>query len=400
MSLTARILVGSAALPWLLWPLVAALRVRLADALDAVPPAPPPDAPLLSIVLPARNEERAIASCMRSVLSSTYPALELIVVDDHSTDRTAPIAREIAAADPRVRVLSAPPLPDGWFGKQWACAQGAAAARGSLLCFTDADTTHGAELHARAVNALRQRNADLLSVAGTQEMQSFWERVAQPQVFAMLLLRFGGTEGVNCSHRVTDKVANGQFLLFRRAAYDAVGGHAAVRRKVAEDLALAQRTFAMGFRYHLTMALDQLSTRMYASLGELVRGWRKNIYAGALDATPGGALGRALLPFMLLAFPLFMLLPPLALAVAAVWSALAQAGIIASAAAALPLALWSAVSGAALLVWWMGVYAAARTPLRYAAAYPLASAIILYIVVIALASGRNVEWKGRAYRAG
>jgi chlorobactene glucosyltransferase len=390
-----------AALPWLLWPVLAVLRIRLGDSLDEVSASPPSAPPLLSIIVPARNEERTIASCVRSILASSYPALELLVVNDHSTDATVRVALDAAGNDPRVRVLDAPPLADGWFGKQWACAHGAAAARGAVLCFTDADTTHGPELHTRAVNALRARKADLLSVAGAQEMRSFWERVVQPHVIAMLLLRFGGTAGVNRSTRAADKVANGQFLVFRRAAYDAVGGHAAVRAKVAEDLALAQRTFALGYTYRLLMGVDHLSTRMYASLGALVRGWRKNIYAGALDAMPGGTAGRAVLPALLLVMPLFGLAPVAGLllgAAGAAWGgdhALLIATVTPRAAVT-----WGAIASGALVVWWMAVYVGVRVRVGYALLFPLASAVVLYIVLGALARGRRVEWKGRAYRAG
>ncbi len=388
-------------MPWLLWPVIAALRVRMAPSLDAASAAAPTDAPLLSIIVPARDEEHTIGACMRSILSSTYPSLELVVVNDQSADATGCIARALAARDPRVRVVDARPLPTGWFGKQWACHQGASVARGMLLCFTNADTTHGPELHTRAVNAMQQHAADLLSAAGDQEMRTFWERVVQPHVLSMLLLRFGGTQGVNRSNRPADKVANGQFLIFRREVYDAVGGHAAVRNKVAEDLALAQRTFALGYRYVLLMALGHLSTRMYASLDAVVRGWGKNIYAGALDAVPGGAAGRALLPVLLLFFPLFGLAPVIGLlagalaGTAAGWHAQLAPGLTASG-----LATWGALASAALLLWWLAVYAAARVPVRYALAFPLASAVVLFIVVGALRRGRNVEWKGRAYRAG
>src|SRR6185437_14783611 len=119
-------------------------------------------APLVSVIIPARNEARNIERCVRSVLASTYPSLEVIVVDDHSTDATGSIARAMAAHDSRLVVIDAPDLPAGWFGKQWACATGARAARGQLLVFTDADTRHAPDLLSRAVNALRDRDASLL----------------------------------------------------------------------------------------------------------------------------------------------------------------------------------------------------------------------------------------------
>src|ERR1041385_4157780 len=181
------------AAPWLLVLLVvlfryATRRPRLRDY------EPLTTGPLVSVIIPARNEARNIERCLRSVLSTDYPAIEAIVVDDHSTDGTGDMARTIAAADGRVRVIEAPSLPADWFGKQWACSTGARAARGELLLFTDADTRPPPTLIPRAVNGLLRRGADLFSVAGHQEMHSFWERVVQPQIFGILSLRYGGTE--------------------------------------------------------------------------------------------------------------------------------------------------------------------------------------------------------------
>jgi chlorobactene glucosyltransferase len=258
---------------------------------------------------------------VRSVLATTYARVELVVVDDHSSDDTAAVARAAAGGDPRARVVANAPLPAGWFGKQWACATGAAEARGDVLLFADADTVHAPDLVPRAVAALRRRGGGLLSVVGRQEMGTFWERLMQPQVLAILLGRFGGTERVGRSRRVVDKIANGQCLLIDRATYDAVGGHAVVRDVVAEDLALAQRTFAAGFPVHLVLGEQQLATRMYTSLPELMRGWRKNVFAGGREAMPLGTLGRLL-------FPLLLLLPPLLGLLPAVGLLLALAGVV------------------------------------------------------------------------
>ena len=222
-----------AAAPWVVLPPLAMLRVRRSRSLEQEPAVAPPAAPLVSIIVPARNEARNIGRCVRSILASRYPSLELIVVDDHSDDGTAALARDAAGGDDRLQVVANPPLPNGWFGKQWACATGVNASRGDLLLFTDADTEHAPDLLPRAVNALLANDVGLLTVAGHQETHTFWERLLQPQVFWMLLVRYGGTESVSHARRAEDVIANGQFLLARRTAYDAVGGHASVRDKVA-----------------------------------------------------------------------------------------------------------------------------------------------------------------------
>jgi chlorobactene glucosyltransferase len=345
------------------------------------------ESPLVSVVIPARNEARNIALCMQSVLRSHYPEVEVVVVDDRSTDGTGIIAREVSRNDKRARVIEAPPLPDGWLGKQWACSQGAAAARGELLCFTDADTIHGSELLTRSVAMLRNHELDFVTVAGRQRLVGFWERVVQPQIFTMLALRYGGPGAVNRSARVEDKIANGQFMLFTRAAYDEIGGHEAVRGRVAEDLALAQLLFERGKRTMAALGLNLLSTRMYGSLGEIVRGWMKNIYAGGLDSVPFGAAGRALLPLGLLAFPCAMLAPVVVLVLAAF-------GLVSSGAL-----LWATSCTVITLAWWTFSYVvAARVPPGYAFTFPLGAAVVAYIVLRAVSRGMRVEWKGREYQ--
>ena len=375
------------ALPWVATPIVTVLRMRRSRSLDDESSDVGADAPLVSLVIPARNEARSIARCVESLLASSYPALEVIVVDDHSTDDTGAIAHDIASRDARVRVVTPPPLPDDWFGKQWACATGAAVARGSMLGFLDADTWSAPDLVPRVVNAMRARGSDLLTVAGDQEMDSFWERIIQPQVFVTMFSRFGGTEVVNESREVANKIANGQCMFFRRDAYEAMGGHAAVKHKVAEDLALAQRFFLGGKRVTLILGRQQLRTRMYHSLRELVAGWGKNIYAGGLDAEPFGAAGRFLYPVLLLVPGLSGVVPPVLLL-------LALAGVLGHG-----VLVWAAIVTGVNLVWWVVVYAAIGLSPLYALLHPLGAGAMLYIAATATARGRRVTWKGRDYRA-
>jgi len=201
----------------------------------------------------------------------------------------------------------------------------------------------------------------------------------------VLLGRYGGTERVNRSARAVDKIANGQCLMVERAVYDAIGGHAAVRGAVAEDLKLAQTVFAAGYPVHLVLGERQLATRMYTSLADLVRGWRKNVYAGGREAMPGGRAGRAIFPALLLMPPLFGIAPVLALAVALV------------AAAALPIVVAAALAVAVSLAFWATVYRRLGVPARYALLYPLGAVVLVVIMVQAIVRGRRVEWRGREY---
>jgi chlorobactene glucosyltransferase len=375
------------AVPWVLLPVVVLARARRSRSLDEVSTVAPQPAPLLSVVIPARNEAPNIERCMRSVLATTYPAVEVIVVDDHSTDGTGDLARRQATGDSRLRVATAGELPDGWFGKQWACETGALAAHGEILLFTDADTTHAPDLIVRAVNAMRDRDAALLSVVGAQEMGTFWERVVQPQVFGLLIARYGGTEAVSHTTNPVNAIANGQCVFVRRADYDATGGHRSVRHKVAEDLALAQQFVREGRRIVLILGVAQLSTRMYTSLADLVGGWKKNVYAGGRDSMVGGSLGRALYPAVLAATPLFALWPVCVLFAGAL-------GLLSA-----PVMLWAAVCVACAVAFWMAGYAFLRLPAWYALLYPLGLLVLLFIVLTALARGERVGWKGREYRA-
>ena len=374
-------------LPWIVPPIVVIARSLKSRSLDATTADVSPNAPLVSVIIPARNEARNIERCVRSVLSTTYPNVEVIVVDDHSSDGTGEIARQIAANDDRLAVVEAPDLPAGWFGKPWACASGARVASGSLLCFTDADTMHSPDLLSRSVNELRARRADLITVAGAQEMRGFWERIIQPQLFALLSVRYGGTEHVSQAKRPTDAIANGQYILVRRGTYSAMGGHELVRDLVAEDMAMAQEWVRGGRRIALVMGRDQLSTHMYSGYREAVSGWRKNIYASGRHAAMGGRVGRALYPVILPLVPISALVPPIVLLLCA-------AGALSGAWLA-----WSAIVYLVSVGYWALLYAWFKQPVWYALLYPLGSLVLLIITGGALRRGRRVEWKAREYVA-
>lgn len=383
--MNATTIAGIAALPWIITPIITAIRVRNSTSLDDEAAEPPANPPSVSVVIPARNESRNIERCVKSVLSSSYPNLEVIVVDDHSTDGTGDLARVISESDSRLRVIDNVPLPEGWFGKQWACHNGARESRGEIICFADADTIQSSDLVTRSVNAIDRRNADLFSVAGWQELGSFWERVVQPQIFGIMAVRYGGTESVTKSKRVDDKIANGQCLFVKRKAYDELGGHGLVKSHVADDMMMAQRYFASGRNVVLEKGTNQLSTRMYTSLSELVHGWGKNVFAGGRDSVPLGRVGQIAFPFMLLLSPMIAFVPPLVL----------LAGLLFH----LPFAVlvWAAISTFALLVWWASVYVTAGESPLYALLTPIGALVVFYIFLRAIARGQRVAWKGREY---
>ncbi|MDH5590837.1 MAG: glycosyltransferase family 2 protein [Gemmatimonadota bacterium] len=374
-------------LPWVALLLFFVVAVRPPRALSTV--ASPRHTPLVSVIVPARNEAMNIETCLESLAASAYPRMEIVVVDDRSDDDTGARARGVAGrTGVDVRVIDGAPLPPGWLGKPWACRQGAGAARGDVLLFTDADTRHGPDLLGRAVAALEEDAADLVTVLGRQITESFWERVVQPQMFVMLFLRFFDLERAARSGRWRDVVANGQFMLFRRSSYEALGGHEAVRAEVAEDLALAQHTVKRGMRLAPRTDEEQLATRMYRSLGGLVEGWSKNAFVGGRQSLPP-LLRPFLGPVAVLVPVIWWIVPPVALA------------LVASGAVApgweRGVAVWSGGAVSCSLVLWLVANRRFRVPLRYAPLYPLGALVATYVFLRSWTRGRKVEWKGRVY---
>ena len=367
-------------LPFLTLPRLASRRPNLSDA-------NPASDTLLSVIIPARNEADTIAAVVRSILGSNYEPLELIVVDDRSTDGTASIVQELGA-DKRLRLIRGDELPEGWYGKPWACLQGYRHATGELLLFTDSDTRHQPELLEQAVGALRSNRADLVTVSPTQRCVTFWERIIMPQIWFLLALRYSPAR-VNRATRARDVIANGQFILTTRAAYEAAGTHEAVRHEVAEDLALAQTYLRRGLKLHFAFAERLMETRMYRGLASLIEGWSKNIYLGGRRSFPDEPLPRALVPVMLASAMLFWLLPSVTLLMSALLPGLDNLA---------PAALAASILGA---VFWMLICFGMRIPALYGLGYPLGALMALYISLRSTWRGaRTVEWRGRVYGAG
>lgn len=248
--------------------------------------------PEVSIIVPARNEEACLGECLRS-LAAQEGSFEVMVVDDDSSDRT----RAIAESFPRVKVLEADPLPEGWGGKSNACWTAARQAKGAWLLFTDADTVHAPGSLQRALAEAREHGADLLSYSPAQALHGFWQHAVMPLVFAELACEYRPRDV--CDPEKGTAAANGQYLLVRREAYDAVDGHAAIAQVLLEDVELARRVKEAGGRLRFRYGGDQVRTRMYRSFGEMREGWTKNL--AALFPRPGELAARRLAEFALLA---------------------------------------------------------------------------------------------------
>ena len=239
-------------------------------------PDTPVNPPQVSVIIPARNEEASLGGCLESLTSQDDLSFEIIVVNDHSTDRTP----DIAASFPGVRLIDADPLPVGpsvqsWTGKNNAVWTGARAARCPWLLFTDADTVHLPGSLKRALAEAEEYHADMLSYSPEQIAVTFWEMAVLPVVYAELARQYPPSKVSDPNS--PDAAANGQYILIRREAYDAIGGHAAVANEILEDVALARRVKSSGRKLRFRYAADSVGTRMYRNFAQLREGWTKNL---------------------------------------------------------------------------------------------------------------------------
>ncbi len=225
--------------------------------------------PEVSIIIPARNEEANLGACLESLVQQQGVTFEIFVVDDHSTDATAAVAKQF----PNVRLISAAPLPPDWTGKASAIQTAIPLTRGRWFLFTDADTVHSPGSLARSVAEAKQFGVFLLSYSPLQATGSFWEKAVQPVIFAELAREFSYDEVSQTDS--PQAAANGQYILVTREAYEAVGGHARVKGSLLEDVELARAIKQVGklrFRY----GPDAVSARMYRGFGDMIAGWTKN----------------------------------------------------------------------------------------------------------------------------
>lgn len=343
-----------------------------------LPPAPlrsPEDAlPRVSVLVPARDEERAIATCLASLRAQPGLDLEIRVLDDGSSDRTAEIVRGIAAEDPRVTLMTGAALPEGWKGKPHACQQLGAAAKGDWLLFVDADVTLEPGAIAAAVAMAEADGADLLSVYPEQVTVTLPEKIVLPTLGFILVgflpFRFLGYPDPRIA------AANGQFMLFRRAAYAAIGGHAGVKTAIVEDIELARAIKRAGLRLAVADGTRSVRCRMYRNLPEIWNGFSKNLYP-AFGGQPA---------------PFWFSMALLGIFFVAPYFLLGQASVRGLAAAAIALALVMRLLLALRLR--QSPWAVLGHPL--AMLFTLAVGLRSYQ---ASRSGRTIPWKGRTYNS-
>ncbi|MEX1212705.1 MAG: glycosyltransferase family 2 protein [Balneolaceae bacterium] len=254
-------------------------------------PGTPRNNPQISILVPARNEERSLPRLIDSLRKVTYPDIEILILDDGSTDATPQILETFRKENPdQVRILSGKSLPDGWLGKPWACHQLAGHATGSFLLFLDADVTIRPDTVSRLLHEMERSPSDLLTVWPIQELETRWEKILIPMVYHALVTLLP-IEAINrrpwwmplpIYSRIQPYfgAACGQCLFFTREAYDGIGGHRTVRNEVVDDVMLARAILSAGRTIRMATGHESVSCRMYHSKQDIHSGFRKNFLAG------------------------------------------------------------------------------------------------------------------------
>ncbi|MEW6529204.1 MAG: glycosyltransferase family 2 protein [Thermodesulfobacteriota bacterium] len=234
--------------------------------------------PLVSVIIPAKDEEGFIERTMRSVLGSDYPNLELIVVNDRSEDRTGRIVSELAGSDPRVKALHIEELPDGWTGKTHALFRGTELARGDIFLFTDADTILRTDVISLAVNYFAKHNVDMLGLLPGFIQRGFSENVVYWHL-ALGLSFFYPLTDVNDPGKSAG-LASGSFIMISREAYRTVGTWERLKNEITEDVALGKLVKARGLKLTVARGPDLVSTRGFASVPAVFRFWKRTFYGG------------------------------------------------------------------------------------------------------------------------
>lgn len=332
------------------------------------PPQGRDDQARVSILIPARDEERNIAAAVTAALAN--PNAEVVVLDDASTDRTLAMMTEIARREPRLRVLLGEPLPMGWIGKNFACAQLAAAASHPLLLFVDADVRLAPEAAARLSVAIAETGASLVSGVPRQEVGTFSEKLLVPLIH-FLLLGFLPLARMRSSRHPAYGSACGQLIIVTRAAYEQSGGHCAIRGRVHDGLALPKQFRAAGFHTDLVDVTNLATCRMYRRNHDVWRGLLKNTHEGL------GAPALIVPMTLLLGFGQVL---PFAMLAGCHWT-------------------WPAAALLALLPRLIACRRF-RQPLLGALPHPFGVAALLVIQWAGLArwlTGKSARWKGRHY---
>jgi len=337
--------------------------------------------PAISVLIPARNEENNVGLCVQSLLDQDYPDFEVLVLDDNSTDGTWNVLSGLASENSRMQAIKGKPLPDGWLGKHWACHQLAQAAEGELFLFTDADTRHHPLALRDAVAALAAQKADLLTAFPYEEVVSWGERITVP-LFPWFIIAFLPLFLAYRLRSPSLSATIGQFMLFRREAYDRIGGYKAIRQEAVDDVALGRRIKAEGLRWRMINGGKRIQCRMYHNFREAYRGFTKNLFAG--------------FSYSILKFALVWLWLGIAFLEPVIVLAIGLTGLMSLSRLSIILAV-SAIS-TSLMIWGTS-HLRFRFPIYLTFLYPVSVIVAIAIAIgsMALALTGQADWKGRTF---
>jgi chlorobactene glucosyltransferase len=369
-------------------------RVGAVPPVDALREPPPGEGewPSVSVIVPARNEERNLPQLLPGLLSQRYPNYEVIVVDDQSEDDTPRILADFAAKHERLKVVQGEPLPDGWLGKPYAMEQGARQAKGQWLLFTDADTVHSPFSISSSVAYALRDDIDLLSILPHYVLDTPSERLLMPVAFLGIFSLYPAYKVNDPASKVA--IANGQYMLVKRSVYAEVGGAARVKDKIAEDLEFGKAVKRDGYKLCLADGRHLMSVRMYTNFSEVWEGWSKNAVLSFRE-NPLSGLFSVVGLFALAAMPFV-----LGNWAVRSWSKANQTGERVDRIAADWVAALAAWNTGVPLIYRRIVDKMLDLPPGWTLTQPLGAAIFAVLMLnsfIRLATGRGVTWKGRTY---
>jgi len=347
--------------------------------------------PAVTIIIPAKDEGERIGGCLHSALRQDYPNFNVIAIDDRSTDRTGAVMDELAAQDSRLNIIhQTQPPAQGWTGKNNALWSGQQKARGQWLLFVDSDVVLEKDAVSVAMSVVLRKEFDMLSLLPRLESHGMWESLLVPlaagAASTMYVIAL-----TNNNQLPKSAFGNGQFLLISRAAYDAFGGHEAVRDRYCEDVAIARELKSRGMRPRVSWGNDFCSVRMYASLGAIFRGWSR-IYYAARVGSPWRILGAV---FFLLT-SCFTVYPAI---VWGIWRTMHPASSLLWGWGG-PAWLAAGLAHLALMMYFIAlIYHWSGNPRRNALLFPIAGPMLLLILLrgLRMCITRKVEWRGTAY---
>jgi chlorobactene glucosyltransferase len=353
------------------------------------------NAPLVSIIIPTRNESKRINNCIETLKSQTYPKLEIIVIDD-STDSTKDVINTMVGNDKRFKIIKQKKLPPGWVGKPFALQQGSSVAQGEWLIFVDADTYYHPVLIERVVEFAQQNNLDMISLAPQHICKSFWEKMIQP-IFLGAILGLSPLAKVNDPNSKIS-FASGPFIMVKHAIFDSVGGYRTIKGFIADDIEIAKLVKSSGYKLGIVNAQSLMSLRMYEKFHDIWEGWSKNSFLGFVQKREVKSKFLQILIFLIVAFCIFdFLILPFTSLISALFVLIFLRSLPSIYFLLLPFVTW--VVSVFALLYVEHVYhidKAWYSPLTLALGGIITIGIFANSAIKTI-SGRGVIWKGKLY---